>query len=74
MGKLSKLMGCIIESPIEMSEGAEFKGCLGMVNILDNVPKWSPKGRIVYGINHCGGITFKHHTGSILEQARYLAP
>ena len=64
-GKLSKLMGCIIESPIKMPEGAEFKGWLGMVNILDNVPKWSPKGRIVYDNNHYGGITFKHHTGEL---------
>ena len=46
-----------------MPEGAEFKGCLSVDNILDNVPEWSPKGRVVDGINHCDGITFKHHTG-----------
>ena len=45
-GKMSKLMGCIIESPIKMPERAEYKGCLAMNNILNNVPKRSPEGRI----------------------------
>lgn len=61
-GKLSKLMSCIIESPIEMPKRPKFKGFLDMNDILDNFPEWSPKGRVVDGSNHCKGITFKHNT------------
>ena len=69
-GELGKLVGCKVKGPIEVPEGAVNKRCLSMRDFLDNVPVWSPKGRVIDGIDHCEIITFK----VTLEQAKYLAP
>ncbi|KAM3684139.1 hypothetical protein ACB098_11G021900 [Castanea mollissima] len=64
-GKMSKFMGCIIEGPIEMLEGAENEGSLGVDNVLDNVPVWGPNSRFIDRIYHYGSITFKDHAGKL---------
>jgi len=64
MGKLGKLVGCIVKGPIEMPEGAVNKRCLSMRDVLDNMPVRSPKGRVIDGIDHCESIAFKHNRES----------
>ena len=62
MGKMSELMGCIVEGPAKESKSAESKGGLGLDNILYDVSKWSPSSRVIDCIDHIRGITFTHHT------------
>ena len=54
-------MGCIIEGTIQVSKRAERKRRLGLNNILNNMPKWSLSGRIIYSVDHIRCVTFEQH-------------